>query len=230
MSLGIGSIVSVGGGSSGGGGGSGSGIQSINSQTGPAVVIVGVNGISVSAGGNTIVINGAGLSGLIGSSTGTISGVSINAVVSYSALFSNLSSGLFSHNFGTRETIVQVYDNSSPPQVIWPDAIISENLNQISVLFNTPQDGRVVIHAPSGAISVGSSGGSSSGVTKFAASFSSTTNALFVHGLNTLDVLVQVYDNSSPRRQLFPDEIIVVDANQVSVLFNTPQSGRVVIV
>jgi hypothetical protein len=66
-------------------------------------------------------------------------------------------------------------------------------------------------------------------VTKFAASFSSITSGIFTHGLNSLDVLVQLYDDRTPRRQMFPDEIIVENSNQVSVLFNSPQSGRVVI-
>jgi hypothetical protein len=76
MNIGVGGIVSLGGGSSGSSG-SGSGIQSINSQSGPTILINGVNGITVTAGGNILTINGASLSGLIGSQTpqsGVISG------------------------------------------------------------------------------------------------------------------------------------------------------------
>lgn len=128
----VGGIVSVGG-SSGGGSGSASGIQSINGQTGPAVTITGVNGIVVTAGGNQIVIDGAGASGTSGGTT------------KFAASFSSISSGLFTHGLGTLDVIVQVYDNGSPRRAIMPDDIIVENTTQISLIFNTPQSGRVVI-------------------------------------------------------------------------------------
>jgi hypothetical protein len=128
----VGGIVSVGG-SSGGSGGSTSGITSINGQTGPAIVIVGVNGITVTAGGNQILIDGAGASG-------TTSGAS-----KFAASFSSISSGLFTHNLGTLDVIVQVYDNGGPRRAIMPDDIIIENTNEISIIFNSPQSGRVVI-------------------------------------------------------------------------------------
>lgn len=129
----IGGIVSLGGGTSGGGGGSTSGIQSINGQNGPAVSFTGVNGIVVTAAGNQIVIDGAGASGTSGGTT------------KFAASFSSISSGLFTHGFGTLDVIVQVYDNGSPRKAIMPDDIIIENTTQISLIFNTPQSGRVVI-------------------------------------------------------------------------------------
>jgi hypothetical protein len=134
MSLGVGGIVSVGG-SSGSGSGSGSGIQEINpgGNTGPTVTFQGVNGIQVtSPSPNVVLIDGASLSG-----TSTVS--------KFSALFVGITSGLFTHNFGTEDVIVQVQDNQVPRRVIHPDEIKIENSNQVSLLFNTPQDGKVVI-------------------------------------------------------------------------------------
>lgn len=128
----VGGIVNVGG-SSGGGSGSTSGIQSINGQTGPAVVLVGVNGIAITAGGNQILIDGAGASG------------SSSSVSKFAAPFSSISSGLFTHNLGTTDVIVQVQNDASPRRVMMPDKIIIENSNQISLIFNTPQSGRVVV-------------------------------------------------------------------------------------
>lgn len=284
MNIGIGGIVSLGGGSSSSSGG-GSGIQSLNSQIGPAISIVGVNGAQVTSGGNLITINLASLSGLIGSNTqsgvvgvngivvsqvggnfvidgaslsgqtGTISGVSVNAVLSYSAEFSNLTSGIFDHGFGTRETIVQIYDDSLPPRVIVPDAIISENLNQIGIIFNAPQTGRIVIHAPSGGTIassnttvsiIGVSGIrvipsgvntfvisgeniSMSGAGKFSQSFTGVSSVNIPHNLGSEDVIVQVRDSNSPAGVIFPDSIVIVDANIVSVYFNTIRSGRVTV-
>ena len=128
----VGGIVSVGG-TSGGGSGSTSGIQSINGQTGPAVTIVGVNGIQVTAAGNQIVIDGAGASGTSGGTT------------KFAASFSSITSGIFTHGLSTLDVIVQVYDDSAPRRAIMPDDIIVENTAQVSLIFNTPQSGRVVI-------------------------------------------------------------------------------------
>ena len=134
MSLGVGGIVSVGGGS-GGGGGASSGIQVINpgNNTGPTVSFQGVNGVQVtSPSSNVILIDGAGASGT-------------TSVTKFAASFSAITSGLFTHNLGTMDVIVQVYDNGSPRLQLLPDQIRVENSNQVSVLFNTPQSGRVVI-------------------------------------------------------------------------------------
>lgn len=221
-----------------------SGIHSVNGELGPAIIINGIDGITATVTApNTITIG-----------INNISGVSISAVASYSAVFSNLVSGIFDHNFGTRETIVQVYDASSPPRVILPDKIISENLNQTSVIFNRPQNGYVVIHAPSGisafsaqtsqsgviggtGIDVEQVGGnfvvstSGSSVSKFSANFSSITSGLFTHGLNNIDVIVQVFDApGGGAKVILPDNIIVENNNQVSLIFNRRQTGKVVII
>lgn len=135
MSLGIGSIVSLGsmpGSGTGSGGGSGSGIVSINNQFGPAITIIGLSGISVSSAGNVITIIGQG------SGTSTVS--------KFAATFTNIVSGLFVHGLGTVDVIVQVFDApGGGGKVILPDQIIVENTNAISLLFNRPQTGKVVI-------------------------------------------------------------------------------------
>lgn len=134
MSLGVGGIVSVGGGS--GGGGASSGIQTINpgNNTGPTVGFQGVNGIEVtSPTAGVILIDGAGASGVGGSAT------------KFAASFTAATSGLFTHGLGTLDVIVQVYNDESPRLQLLPDQIRIENSNQVSVLFNRPQSGRVVI-------------------------------------------------------------------------------------
>lgn len=134
MSLGVGGIVSVGGGT--GSGGASSGIQTINpgNNSGPTVTFQGVNGIQVtSPSTNLILIDGAGASGV---SSGT---------TKFAASFSAITSGLFTHSLGTMDVIVQVYDSGSPRLQLLPDQIRVENSNQVSVLFNRPQSGRVVI-------------------------------------------------------------------------------------
>jgi len=133
MNIGVGGIVSVGGGT-GGGGGSSSGITTVNpgNSTGPIVEWQGVNGISVtSPSTNVVLIDGAGASGV----GGTVS--------KFAQDFTNITSGVFTHSFGTLDVIIQVFDTRR--QVILPDTIIVENANEISLTFNRPQSGRVVV-------------------------------------------------------------------------------------
>lgn len=165
--VGVGNIVSVGGTGGSGGGGSSSGIQIINGQTGPTVTfvgtsgivitpittnvinigymqsgVIGVNGIDVQQVDGNFVIDGAGLSGVGGGGTTIISsGVSSQ----YAESFTATTSGFFQHGFGTRDVVVQVYDDGAPPAQLFPDKIIYDTLDAVSVLFNRPQSGRVVI-------------------------------------------------------------------------------------
>lgn len=135
MSLGIGSIVSLGGtpgSGTGGGGSNGSGIVVINpgNNLGPAVLFQGVSGVVVtSPSPNVIQIAASGTS-------------NVNKFV---ASFVGITSGLFTHGLGTLDVIVQVYNDRSPRRQMLPDEIRIENSNQVSVLFNSPQSGRIVI-------------------------------------------------------------------------------------
>ena len=159
--VGVGGIVSVGG-AGGSGGGSTSGIQSINGATGPAITfaqsgiinilrfgntisigaqqsgVIGVNGIQVQQVGGNFVIDGAGASGAGGSSSAAVG-------VQFSAPFTSITSGCFNHSLGSRDVVVQVRDDSLPPRLIIPDAIIYDTLDKVSVLFNRPQTGRITI-------------------------------------------------------------------------------------
>lgn len=222
----IGGIVSVGGGASSGGAAS-SGITSINSQLGPAITIAGVNGINVSVPStNVILIDGAGASG------STAGSVSVSPVFSYKASFTNITDATFAHNFGSTEVIVQIYDSSSPPLLIVPDKVSIVDSNNVRLRFNAPQTGHVTIHGPSGVsqICIDCSGTSS----KFAANFTNLTSGIFNHNLNTLDVIVQVRDTGiagiRPPAEIIPDLIVFDNVNNISLIFNKSQNGRVVII
>jgi hypothetical protein len=64
----------------------------------------------------------------------------------------------------------------------------------------------------------------------FAQTFASSLLWSVAHNLGTADVLVAVYDDSTPRVMILPDNIVLTDSNTVSVFFNTTQAGRVVII
>lgn len=136
MSLGVGGIVSLGGSSGGAGGGSSSGVQVINpgNNTGPTITFQGVNGVQVTSPSlNNILIDGAGASGVGGSST------------KFAQSFTAITSGLFTHNLGTMDVIVQVYTSDSPRLQLFVDQIRIENSNQVSMLCNRPQSGRIIV-------------------------------------------------------------------------------------
>lgn len=76
------------------------------------------------------------------------SGGGTGSVNKYSASFTNITSGNFSHGFSSRDLIVAVYDNGSPtrpPYEILPDEVILETLDVIGLKFNGPTSGRIVI-------------------------------------------------------------------------------------
>ncbi len=188
----------------------GSGITEINSEIGPAIQISGINGLVVTQPRpNFILLD-----------VSAISGVSSNNNC-YSTTFANVLEQTFTHGLGTKSIIVQIQDTAD--EFIGADAITAIDINNVTVRFNTFQSGRLTV------LSCGGTALAASGVTKFAASFLGITSGIFAHGLNTRDVLVQVYDVSGPPRQILPDDVIIDTLDAVSLLFNVAQTGRVVI-
>lgn len=51
----------------------------------------------------------------------------------------------------------------------------------------------------------------------------------FNHGLNSSKLLVQAWDASATRAQLIPDEILIIDDNNVRAIFNPGSAGRLVV-
>ena len=139
MSLWIGGIVSLGGvpgSGTGGSGSSGSGIVVINpgNNLGPSVLFQGANGITVtSPSTNVILIDGAGASG------------TQNSATKFSAQFLGITSGVFNHGLNTLNVIVQVYSSGTLRKQIIPDEIIVDTPNIVSLIFNRPASGYVVI-------------------------------------------------------------------------------------
>lgn len=64
----------------------------------------------------------------------------------------------------------------------------------------------------------------------YSETFGAGTSVVITHNLGTTDLIVNVYDTSSPRLQIFPDDIEATDANTVTLSFNSPQAGRVVVI
>jgi hypothetical protein len=62
-----------------------------------------------------------------------------------------------------------------------------------------------------------------------AETFTAATTWTITHNLNSSDPIVMVYDASSPRLQIFPDDVAITSANVVTVTFNVAQAGRAVV-
>ena len=60
--------------------------------------------------------------------------------------------------------------------------------------------------------------------------FSSSTTWTVTHGLNSLDVIVMVFDGSSPAQVIIPDKMETTDANTVTIRHNVATAGRVTVV
>ena len=78
--------------------------------------------------------------------------------------FTNVTSHTSTHNFGTKNVLVQVFNNND--QVIIPSSITTINVNNVRITFPEPVTGRVIIakggHLISG--SAGGGGGTASGL------------------------------------------------------------------
>jgi len=60
-------------------------------------------------------------------------------------------------------------------------------------------------------------------------SFGAATSWTVTHGLNTTNVSIQVFDAQGTPNMLFPDSIIITDANTVTIGFNISQAGQAII-
>jgi hypothetical protein len=59
--------------------------------------------------------------------------------------------------------------------------------------------------------------------------FGAATSWVVTHSLNTTNVSIQVFDAQGTPNMLFPDSIIITDANTVTIGFNVSQAGQAII-
>ena len=203
----VGGIVSVGGGGGGSGGGSTSGITSINGAAGPAISFIGVSGIDILRQGNTIFVGGADLtqSGVLGVNGIDVAQVGGNFVVDGASL-----SGLIIPSGGIGGINGQI-----GPHV----EIKGVNGVEVSV---SAENCLLIDGAGASGVSVAASGLCHS------ANFVGVTSTTISHNLGTTNVVVSIYDASE--NQIIADLVNIVDANNVTLQFNRPQTGKAVIV
>jgi len=151
-------------------------------------------------------------------------GSSVTEAATYTANFTNASSASFSHNFGTKNVIVQTYFSGSD-QLFFPDTITTTDNNTVDVTFNGATDGRVVIAKGGHMISSSLNDGNLPGIT--GSSFTNVSSVEVEHGFGTKEVVVSVYDNDD--NLIMPSNIRTTTTSSVDVTFAQSRSGRVVV-
>ena len=103
-----------------------------------------------------------------------LSNITVDQNATVASVYTNVTSHAVTHNFGTKNVIVQIYDNND--QVIIPASITSTNTNTSTVTFDVASTGIVVVarggHVVSGSIPYANL------INTPSASFSSRINAL----------------------------------------------------
>jgi len=147
--------------------------------------------------------------------TGITSDISETATIADS--FSNQTSVATSHNFGTKNVQVAVYDDNDA--MIIPDSIVTTDTNTVTTTFDSSTTGRVVI---------GKAGHIVSGSTQaYRESITGASSYAVTHSLSEDYPIVQVY--SSSRAQVIPSEIITTSANALDITFTSTFNGTVVV-
>ena len=168
------------------------------------------------------VISGSIFSGsFVGDGTG-LTGITVDDVATYTDEFINSTERTVTHNFGTKNVFVTVYDSSDI--LISPSSITTSDVNNVVVTFATASTGRIVVgkagHIVSGSILLIES-------TTVTDSFISASSKTVTHNFNTKNVFVQTFFNDDTL--FYPQAITTLDENRVRLDFNEPTTGRVAI-
>ena len=148
--------------------------------------------------------------------------------------FTSVTTKAITHNFGTKNVLVSVYNNSD--ELIIPASTVTTSTNVVTVTFDSSTTGRAVVakggHLVSGsAVLIGSGVFSGSAqidtVTRYEETVTGNTSYTVTHNLGEDYPIVQVYDTN--KFQTIPGIISASNANSVYIEFDSSFSGKVVI-
>ena len=210
------------------------------------------------------VLSGSNLDGMTvsGSFSGSfqgdgssLTGLTVDQVTTVSDTFTDVTSKTVTHNFGTKNVIVSVYDDND--SYFLPSSIITTNNNQVTVTFVSTESGRIVVakgghvvqgvssdsnlldgqdgtyylnygnftSVPSGIVS-----GSSqiTDLTTHKETVSGSSSYAVDHNLNEQYPIVQAWNTTTSQQEL-PQSITTNSVNQVTVVFSTTFAGKIII-
>lgn len=171
--------------------------------------------------------------------------------------FSNTTSKVVTHGFGTKNVLVSVYTNAD--QQLIPASVTTTDTNSVTVTFNENTSGRVVVakgghlisnvvtaslastssyieaanidgtvaNATTASFALTASFAQNAGGGNVTGSFTNVTSSIVTHNFNTKAIIVQVYDGDDFVIQ--PSSIKANSVNQVTVTFSSPESGIIVV-
>ena len=184
-----------------------------------------------------------------------LTGLTVDQVSTVTDTFTNVTSKTVTHNFGTKNVIVTIYDENDSYFI--PSSIVTTNNNQVTVGFSGVESGRVVVakgghvvqgvasdanlldgqdgtyyldytnftNVPNGLVS-----GSSqiTDLTTHKENVSGDSSYVVTHNLNESYPIVQAW-NTSTSQQEVPSSITTNSANQVTVVFSTTFAGVIIV-
>ena len=184
-----------------------------------------------------------------------LTGLTVDQVSTVTDTFTNVTSKTITHNFGTKNVIVTIYDENDSYFI--PSSIVTTNDNQVTVGFSGVESGRVVVakgghvvqgvasdanlldgqdgtyyldytkftNVPNGLVS-----GSSqiTDLTTHKENVSGDSSYVVTHNLNESYPIVQAW-NTSTSQQEVPSSITTNSANQVTVVFSTTFAGVIIV-
>jgi hypothetical protein len=175
-------------------------------------VITGGSAASLSSLNVTNAITASGFSG----DGSNITNISVAELATVSDSFTNATSVTSTHNFGTKDVMVSVYNNSD--EMIIPGSITT-NLNTVVTAFDVATTGRVVV-AKGGHIVSGST-------LTYRENITGASTYAITHSLDEDYPIVQVYDTS--KSQVIPGDITSTSANALDISFDSSFTGTVVV-
>lgn len=120
------------------------------------------------------------------------------------------------HNMNTATPIVQCYDENG--EVIMPSSVKGQDANTTVVLFSEPVAGTAVLLS-------GVESGLPTPTVAFTASYTDSTEWVVVHNLG-YNPAVQVHQGT---KEVQPKSIVHDSTNQLTITFDTAQSGTVIL-
>ena len=215
-----------------------------------------LNAESVLSGSNIDGITASGsFSGSFQGDGSDLTGLSVDQVATVTDTFTNATSKTVTHNFGTKNVIVSVYDDNDG--YFLPSSIITTDTNTVTVTFVGAESGRVVVakgghvvqgtaadanlldgedgtyylnygnftSIPSGIIS-----GSTqiTDLTTHKETVSGASSYAVDHNLNEQYPIVQCW-NTSTSQQEQAESVTTNSVNRVTVVFSTTFAGKIIV-
>jgi hypothetical protein len=168
-----------------------------------------VNDITANTFSGSFVGDGSGLTN-----------IDIGQETTVSASFVSQTQVEITHGFASNNIHISVYDTNNA-QIV-PQSVVLTNQNTATIQFPSPESGYVVVSKGGHLVS-----GSLREETTVVANYSDEDVFSITHNFGTKNVFVSVYNNDD--KQIIPQEVELLDDDNVQITLSNPDSGFVVV-